>query len=129
MRNRILLFSGLFAFASSPGAQGAPDEKVDISGKWSFTVQTDAGAGTPTATFKQKGDSLSGHYSSQVLGERDFTGTLKSGKLEFGFSADLQGQQFAMNFSGAMDGADAMKGSIDLGGMASGTFSAKRQKP
>ena len=118
----------MIALATSVGAQGAPAEKVDISGKWSFSVQTDAGSGTPTVTFKQKGDSLSGRYSSQVLGERDFTGTIKNGKVDFGFTADVQGQQFVMNFSGAMDGADAMKGSIDLGGMAGGTFTAKRQK-
>ena len=128
MRHRPHLLAGMIALATSVGAQGAPAEKVDISGKWSFSVQTDAGSGTPTVTFKQKGDSLSGRYSSQVLGERDFTGTIKNGKVDFGFTADVQGQQFVMTFSGAMDGADAMKGSIDLGGMAGGTFTAKRQK-
>ena len=92
-------------------------------------MQTDAGSGTPTVTFKQQGDSLSGHYSSQALGERDFTGTFKDGKISFAFSAEVQGQQFTMSFSGTMDGPDAMKGSVDLGGMATGTFSGKRQKP
>ena len=48
-----------------------PDKKVDVSGKWLFNVTTDAGTGTPTVTLKQTGDSLSGHYSSQTLGEAD----------------------------------------------------------
>lgn len=90
-------------------------------------MQSDVGTGTPTVTFTQKGDSLTGRYSSQSLGERDFTGTLKEGKIEFGFSAEVQGQAFSMSFSGTLDGSDAMKGSIDFGGMATGTFTGKRQ--
>lgn len=123
----VLATAATGAWPRSLHAQG--DAKPDISGKWAFTVQTDAGSGTPTVTFKQKGDSIAGHYSSQALGEHDFTGTLKDGKLTFGFSADVQGQQFTMSFSGALDGPDAMKGSVDLGGMATGTFTGKRQKP
>lgn len=121
-----LLATTAAAWPGSLRAQG--DAKPDITGKWLFSVQSDAGSGTPTVTFKQQGDSISGRYSSQVLGERDFTGTLKDGKIAFGFSAEVQGQQFSMSFSGAMDGPDAMKGTIDFGGMGSGTFSGKRQK-
>lgn len=123
MRVAILLL--LTATALSAQAPAPPN----ITGAWSFTVNTDAGSGTPTVTFKQQADSLTGHYSSQVLGEHDFKGTLKDGKIAFSFSADVQGQQFTMSFSGTMDGADAMKGTVDLGGMATGTFTAKRQKP
>ena len=122
-----------FAFAASVALPAAVHAqaggKPDVTGKWSFAVQSDAGTGTPTVTIKQQGDSVSGHYSSQVLGERDFTGTFKNGKLEFSFSADVQGQQLSASFSGTMEGADAMKGSVDFGGLGSGTFTAKRQKP
>ena len=31
--------------------------KPDVTGKWSFAVQSDAGTGTPTVTIKQQGDS------------------------------------------------------------------------
>jgi hypothetical protein len=106
-------------------AQG--DKQPDVTGKWTFTVQSEMGSGTPTVSFTQKGDSLAGRYSSQALGEHDFTGTLKDGKIAFGFTAEVQGQQFSMSFSGTMDGVDAMKGSVDFGGMATGTFSGKRQ--
>jgi hypothetical protein len=107
----------------------AASAQANITGTWSFTVNTDAGSGTPTVTFKQQGDSLSGHYSSPLVGEHDFKGTLKDGKISFSFSADLQGQQLTVVYTGTMDGADAMKGSVDLGGMATGTFTGKRQKP
>ena len=59
---------------SNAAAQGG---RVDVTGKWVFTVQTDAGSGTPTVTLKQEGEKLSGHYSSQNLGEAELTGTVK----------------------------------------------------
>jgi hypothetical protein len=37
--------------------RSAQSGKVDITGKWTFNVQTDAGSGTPTVTFKQDGSS------------------------------------------------------------------------
>src|ERR1035437_4949741 len=129
MRLPHTLLLALLATAASSSLHAQADAKSHITGKWTFTVQSDAGSGTPTVTFKQQGDSISGRYSSQVLGERDFTGTFKDGKLSFGFSAEVQGQQFSMYFSGEMAGPDAMNGSIDFGGMGSGTFSGKRQKP
>jgi hypothetical protein len=127
---RPMMIALLFAAVLPANSSAQGDKKpVDLTGRWSFSVQSDVGTGTPGVTFAQKGDSISGRYSSQSLGERDFTGTFKDGKVEFGFSAEVQGQQFSMWFSGTMDGADAMKGSIDFGGMATGTFSGKRQKP
>jgi len=35
-------------------------QKVDLTGKWLFNVQTDAGSGTPTVTLKQDGEKLTG---------------------------------------------------------------------
>jgi hypothetical protein len=120
-----LLFTAVPAAVST--AQG--NKKTDITGQWAFTVESEIGTGTPTVSFTQKGDSLSGRYISQALGEHDFKGTLKDGKIEFGFTAEVQGQQFSMSFSGTMNGEDAMKGNVDFGGMATGSFSGKRQKP
>lgn len=125
---RALMVATLFGAALPVVASGQADKKPDITGKWAFSVQTDVGSGTPTLTFVQKGDSLSGHYSSQALGEHDFTGTFKDGKISFGFNAEVGGQAFSMSFLGTLDGSDAMKGSVDFAGMASGTFTGKRQK-
>lgn len=102
--------------------------KTDLTGKWTFTVQTDAGTGTPTVTLKQDGEKLTGHYSSQTLGEADLTGTVKGEDVKFSFSADLQGQAVPVTYAGKIDGKDSMKGTLDIaGGMASGTFTAKKQ--
>ena len=101
--------------------------KADVTGKWTFTVQTDAGTGTPTVTLKQDGEKLTGHYSSQTLGEADLTGTVKGQEIKFSFSADAQGTALQVAYTGTIENKDAMKGSVDIGGLAQGTFTAKRQ--
>lgn len=105
-------------------AQGA---KVDLTGKWIFDVVTDAGTGTPTVTFKQAGEKLSGHYSSQTLGEADLTGTVKGQTINFTFNADLQGQSVPVTYAATIESKDSLKGTIDIGGVATGTFTGKRQ--
>ena len=109
-----------------PALTGAQEKKLDLTGKWLFSVTTDQGTGTPTVTLKQQGDSLSGHYSSQTLGEAALKGTVKQGKITFVINVSAQGSTFR-DLHGAMDGDNAMKGTVDLGGFASGTFTAKRQ--
>ena len=71
-------------------AGAAQAAKVDVTGKWAFAVETGAGTGTPTMTFKQDGEKLTGHYSGQ-LGEADLTGTVKGQDIEFKFTVDAQG--------------------------------------
>jgi hypothetical protein len=106
----------------------AQSGKVDVTGKWAFTVQTEAaGTGTPTVTLKQDGAKLSGHYSSQTLGEADLTGTVNEQEIKFTFTADLQGNKVEVSYSGTIENKDSMKGTLDVGGLAQGTFTAKRQ--
>ena len=107
-------------------AVSAQNSKIDVTGKWTFTVQTDAGSGTPTVTLKQDGEKLTGHYSSQNLGEADLTGTVKGQDIKFSFSADAQGTTFTVTYTGTIENKDSMKGTVDLGGLAQGTFTAKR---
>jgi hypothetical protein len=102
------------------------DTKIDVTGKWVFSVTTDAGTGTPAVTLKQQGDSLTGHYSSQALGEADLKGTVKDRKIHFTFRIELQGTPLVVTYAGTVESNDAMKGTIDIGGAATGTFTAKR---
>src|SRR5262245_20458314 len=58
-------------------AWAAQAAKVDVTGAWTFTVESAAGSSTPAVTFKQEGEKLTGHYSSALLGEAELTGTVK----------------------------------------------------
>ena len=124
---RLILPVFVLATASFPSigvAQSSPS--VDLTGKWLFTVNTDGGSGTPTVTLTQKGDSLAGHYSSQLLGEAALKGTVKDGKFSFTLQGNVQGTAVTVTYTGTIESKDALKGSVDLGGIASGTFTAKR---
>ena len=125
-KNAVIVAAAVAALASL-SATVAAQAKVDVTGKWLFSVQTEAGTGEPTVTLKQDGEKLTGHYSSATLGEADLTGTLKGNKIEIKFEADMQGQKLPVTYTGEVEGKDAMKGTLDLGGMAGGTFTAKRQ--
>ena len=104
-------------------AQGA---RVDVTGTWTFTVQTSAGAGTPTITLKQDGEKLTGHYAGQ-LGEADLTGTVQGQDIVFSFTVDAQGTALKNTYTGTIEGKDSLKGTVDIAGLATGTFTAKRQ--
>src|SRR3954468_16520764 len=114
----------LVVFALS-AARGAAQAKVDVTGKWAFEVTTAAGAGTPTFTFKQDGEKLTGHYTG-TFGESDVTGTVKGADITITFTVDAQGTAIKETYTGTVD-KDTMKGKIVIEGGGEGTFTAKRQ--
>ena len=106
--------------SSSLVAQG-----VNVTGDWAFSVQTDQGAGTPTITFKQDGEKLTGKYNGQ-LGQSDLTGTVKGSAIHFTFTIDVQGQSAPVTYDGTVE-KDTMKGKMDIAGMVNGTFTATKK--
>ena len=120
---RTLALIAVLALAAS-GA-GFAQAKVDVTGKWTFTVDTSAGSGMPTITLKQEGEKLTGHYSGQ-LGEADLAGSVKGQDIVFKFEVDVGGQKLVNTYTGTIESKDALKGTVDIAGLATGTFSAKR---
>jgi hypothetical protein len=106
-------------------AGGVDAQVPNISGTWIFTVVVEGGGGTPTVTIVQEGNALTGHYSSETLGEADFTGTVEGNTFTITFSADPGlGQQVPVTYAGEIESATSLKGTFDLGGLAGGTFTA-----
>ena len=105
----------------------AQDAKIDVTGKWVFTVETSAGSGTPTVTLRQDGEKLTGHYSSMQLGEADLTGSVKGKEIAFTFTANVLDMQIPVSYTGTIEGKDALKGKIEITGLGDGTFTGKRQ--
>ncbi len=112
------------ASAASPPSQGG-ESKVDVTGTWSFQVETDAGTGTPTMTFKQEGEKLSGHYSGQ-LGEAPLAGTIKGAAIEFAIDVSVQGNDLHIVYAGTVE-KDSMKGKVKLADFGEGSFTAKKK--
>lgn len=108
-------------------AQPASAQSVDLTGTWQLDVQTDAGGGSPTVTFEQDGEELTGHYSSANLGEAEITGTVSGDEIEFTFNASAQGMEIPVTYTGTIDDENTISGSVDLGGQATGSFTGERQ--
>ena len=115
----IVLAAGLL----SPALLDA--QATNVTGEWLFNVTTDQGGGTPTITFKQDGEKLTGKYAGQ-LGNADLTGTVKGNVIHFTFTIDAQGQPAPVTYDGTVE-KNTMKGKLDIGGMVNGTFTATKK--
>lgn len=112
------------AAAAAPAAPASSAGQIDVSGAWSLEVQTEAGSGSPSLTFKQDSEKLTGRSKGQ-LGEFDLTGTVKGDKIEFSYKVSGQVEGTVV-YTGTTDGK-TMKGKVDLAGLAEGTFTGKKQ--
>lgn len=110
----------------APANTTSGSDKTDISGAWAFQVETSAGSGSPTFTFKQEGEKLTGQYKG-AFGEAPVTGTVKENKIEFAIKVDVQGQQGTITYTGTVEKDGSMKGTAQLGEVGSATWTAKRQ--
>ena len=107
----------------------ATAQEVDVTGSWLFTVETSSGSGSPTMTFKQDGSKLTGTYQG-LFGKAPLEGTLEGRKIQFTFTADVEGQPTKFLYQGTVESATTMKGTVDMGGGAlTGTFTAEKQPP
>jgi len=98
----------------------------DISGKWIFNVETDAGSGSPTFVFKQAGEKLTGTYSG-TFGTAELTGTVKGDAIEFSFEAMLLDQKGKVVYTGKIEAPDKMKGGVEISGLGKGTWTGTKQ--
>jgi len=108
------------------GAISAAAYAYDVTGKWAFQVDTDAGSGSPTFTFKQAGEKLTGTYSG-LFGTAELSGTVKGNDIEFSFEAATGDQKVKVVYKGKIDSDGKMHGSADLGGIGSGTWTGAKQ--
>ena len=101
-------------------------QKIDVTGVWDTVVESPQGAINVTTTFKQDGEKVTGTQASQ-MGEAALEGTLSGVDLKYAISIDMGGQTMTIAFAGKVDG-DTISGVFDMGGMGTGSWSAKKQK-
>ncbi len=99
---------------------------ADITGKWQFDVQTDAGGGSPTFVFKQDGEKLSGTYSG-AFGQANIAGTVKGDAVEFSFDAEVGDQKGKIVYRGTIEGPGKMKGEVEFTGLGKGTWTGTKK--
>jgi hypothetical protein len=121
----LILAVAFLASAQPVASAKAAVQAANVTGEWAFNVTTDQGGGTPTITFKQDGEKLTGKYVGQ-LGSSDLTGTVKGNDITFNFTVDVQGQQAPVTYKGTVE-KNTMKGTLDIAGMVNGTFTATKK--
>ncbi|HEY7497604.1 MAG TPA: hypothetical protein VH740_03785 [Vicinamibacterales bacterium] len=121
-----LLILTMVAAALALPAAAQTDKPADVSGAWALEIDTPNGKGTPTVTFKQDGEKLTGTYSSPVIGEHQLTGTIKGNNIAFGFETSFDGNKLAVKYAGTVE-KDTMKGKVDFGGAFEGAFTGKKK--
>lgn len=112
----------MFAGAQQAGAQ------VMMTGDWTLEVTTDQGVSMPELTLEQDGMKLTGHYSSEALGENDVTGTVDGQNVTVSFMASVEGLgEASVIYAGTVDDEGVWSGTIDIfDGQLTGTFTAKK---
>lgn len=120
------LVGSVFGLAVFVGSPSLAVTQENVTGDWVIDMQTDAGSGPRKLSFQQDGETLTGTYTSDQMGEAELTGTVKGQVIDFSFSLDAGGQAADVRFSGTVDG-DTMEGTIEMGGFGSGTFTGQRE--
>jgi hypothetical protein len=99
---------------------------ADLTGKWDFHVETDAGSGDPTFEFKQAGDKLTGTYNG-TFGSAPVNGTVKGDDVEFTIEVSLGDQKGTIVYKGKVGSDGKMKGTVELSGMGNGTWTGTKK--
>lgn len=133
MRNGHRIFGTLAVAAAllSLQAQSAQAQALSMTGTWKLQVESQTGPATPTLTLTQNGTSVTGHYSSEALGEHDVTGTVNGRHVTVGFTAVIeQLGEAPLTYSGDVSAEGVWSGSLEaqVQGQAFpiGTFTATK---
>lgn len=100
---------------------------ADISGTWQFSVDLDNGGhGDPTFVFKQDKETLTGTYDGP-LGQYNVTGTIKDNKAVFGFEFTNEDQKHKATYTGTVESATRMTGSMEIADGPKGKWTATKK--
>ena len=114
----------LVLLVASPFAQTAATP--DYLGEWDITTLSPVGESTNTVEFRKDGETLKA-IAKSPQGERPYDSVAVDGnKVTLVLTIDFQGQPMVITYLGTI--ADtSIDGSADFGGLAQGSFSAKRK--
>ena len=127
MRSKTRWMAAVLVVSGAAIVQAGQAAKVNVTGAWVFTVTSEAGTTNPAVTLKQDGEKITGHYSSQLFGEAELTGTVKGQTIAFIVNAEVQGMKIDLKYDGTIESNTSMKGTLSAGDLGGGTFTAVRK--
>ena len=120
--------AGDWTATRSKDTNAAKDTKASLTGEWTMTLALDTVNATPALTLKQDGEKLTGTYTSHQYGKFPLTGTVKGSDVAFSVTLNIEGNSITGTYTGKVQADGTLSGSVDLGGMMSGTWTATRAK-
>jgi len=97
-----------------------------VIGEWELTTVSPMGENTNTVEFKKDGEVIKA-FAKGPQGERPYDSTAVEGdKVTLVMTIDFQGQPMTITYAGTVSGTD-INGAADFGGLAQGSFSAKKK--
>lgn len=126
MQRMRFIVTATILLSVTPFLLAGQEKTPDVSGTWELTVETPQGTGNPTIVLKQDGEKLTGVYKGR-FGEANLQGTLKGKDITFSITVNAQGNDLTITYKGTVEN-DSMKGSVDFGGFAEGTWTGRRKK-
>lgn len=118
----IVVMAAASCLAFSPRGQAA-----SVAGTWDITIESPQGKRTVLLIIKKNGDTLTGAMKSPQ-GETALESiALNNDDIAFALTRQVQGQDMKFSYTGKV-AKDSMKGDVDFGGLATGTWSAVPHK-
>src|SRR5262245_10472135 len=127
-RSTTLLVLGMVVVGAAARGQRNPD--IDVTGTWALEISMPSGPSVSMVTLTQSGNSLTGDYSSRLLGDHKVEGRITGEKIEISFKfARTRGgpENVTVLLNGTIAGTNAFAGDIKLTPGNAGTFAAKRE--
>lgn len=106
------------------GAEAA----ADIGGTWDVTVSTPQGSNEASMTVTQNGASFTGQMTSQMGTTTIDNGQVSGRSANWSITLTMGGQSMTITFQGEVEG-NRMRGTADLPGMGSASFTAQKRTP
>jgi type 1 glutamine amidotransferase len=105
--------------------KGAPVSSRNLTGTWTFSVESQGETNTATIAFVQAGANLLGTYRGN-LGEHAVFGSIRGNSANWNFNAKVQDRDVRVRFDAALEQDETIKGTVKLGDR-SGNWTAKHQ--
>ena len=107
---------------------GSATAQADIAGSWTFEVESPQGPSTRSMELEQDGSTVTGTTTAGGGATVDVSGTVDGNAVELSYTLDAAAVgALTITVTGTVDGS-TMSGTLDYGGMASGSFTARKDE-
>jgi imidazolonepropionase-like amidohydrolase len=115
--------------APAGGGRGAgAGPAAEIGGTWDVSVNTPQGSNQATMTVTQSGTSFTGQVTSEMGSAAVDNGQVTGSSVSWSITLSMGGQSMTITFRGDVEG-NRMRGSAEIPGMGSASFSAQKRTP